>query len=139
MLAVAGCAVFTPPSSTAAREAAPGYPVRVGRVFRDRDDGFVHTNPGDAFPANPFGLHDMLGNVWEWTADCFVPDHRHAPSDASAEITAGDCSRRTIRGGSWHNSPDSLRSAARFWLPPRCAQHRRREKHRRTRDDRSAS
>ena len=82
------------------------------------DDGFVHTNPGDAFPANPFGLHDMLGNVWEWTADCFVPNYRDAPSKASAEITAGDCSRRMIRGGSWHNSPDSLRSAARFWLPP---------------------
>ena len=82
------------------------------------DDGYAHSSPAGAFAANPFGLNDMLGNVWQWTADCFVPGYDHAPAVASTPITSGDCSRRMIRGGSWHNGPDALRSAARFWLPP---------------------
>ncbi len=82
------------------------------------DDRFAHSNPAGAFAANPFGLNDMLGNVWQWTADCFVPGYETAPAVASTPIESGDCSRRAIRGGSWHNSADSLRSAARFWLPP---------------------
>lgn len=81
-------------------------------------DHFAHTNPSGAFHANPFGLSDMLGNVWQWTADCFVPGYANAPALASTAIDAGDCNRRVIRGGSWHNAPDALRSAARFWLPP---------------------
>ena len=82
------------------------------------DDGFAHTNPGNAFPPNAFGLYDMIGNAWEWTADCFAPNYANAPGDASVAIPDGDCGRRAIRGGSWHNYPDVLRSAARFWLPP---------------------
>ena len=82
------------------------------------DDGYAHSSPAGAFAANPFGLDDMLGNVWQWTADCFVPGYDAAPAVASTPIESGDCSRRMIRGGSWHNAPDSLRSAARFWLPP---------------------
>ena len=82
------------------------------------DDHFVGTNPGDAFPANPFGLHDMIGNVWEWTADCFVAGYGHASEFAGVTISGGDCTRRVIRGASWHNHPDALRSAARYWLAP---------------------
>jgi formylglycine-generating enzyme len=82
------------------------------------DDRFVQSNPTNAFSPNPFGLYDMIGNVWEWIGDCFAPTYAAAPSDASAPITNGDCTRRVIRGGSWHNYPDALRSAARFWLPP---------------------
>lgn len=81
------------------------------------DDGFVQSNPVGAFPPNPFGLYDMLGNLWEWTADCFVASYAHASSDASTAVADGDCSRRSIRGASWHNHPDALRSAARFSLP----------------------
>lgn len=88
------------------------------KVNKSCDDGFAHSNPGDAFAPNAFGLHDMLGNAWEWTADCFVPSYAGAPANASDEITTGDCTRRVIRGASWHNYPDALRSAARFWLPP---------------------
>lgn len=38
-------------------------------------DGFLRTSPVMAFPPNGYGLHDMIGNVWEWTSDWFVPRH----------------------------------------------------------------
>lgn len=72
-------------------------------------DGFARTNPSGNFAANPFGLHDMLGNAWQWTADCFA-----APGSAPPD----PCPARSIRGGSWHNSVATLRSATRFSLPP---------------------
>jgi formylglycine-generating enzyme required for sulfatase activity len=38
-------------------------------------DGYERTSPVTAFPANGYGLYDMIGNVWEWTADWFTPRH----------------------------------------------------------------
>ena len=66
------------------------------------------------FPANSWGLHDMHGNVWEWTLDCRNDDLAGAPADGAAR-TAGDCLRRMLRGGSWSDRPASLRSARREW------------------------
>jgi formylglycine-generating enzyme required for sulfatase activity len=74
------------------------------------------TAPVGSFSANAFGLHDMLGNVWEWTADC--RNGRGvvaAPSDGSAR-TDGDCSSHVLRGGSWFDNPVYTRSANRFRL-----------------------
>jgi formylglycine-generating enzyme required for sulfatase activity len=68
--------------------------------------------PVGSFAANRFGLHDMLGNVWQWTADCWNESYAGAPSDGSAR-TSGDCSKRVLRGGSWSNVPEFIRSAAR--------------------------
>jgi formylglycine-generating enzyme required for sulfatase activity len=68
--------------------------------------------PVGSFPANPFGLYDMLGNVWQWVEDCWNEDYLGAPSDGSA-WHAGDCGRRVMRGGSWSSLPVFLRSAAR--------------------------
>ena len=50
---------------------------------------------------NPFGLHDVIGNVWEWVEDCYAMPHpADAPLDGSAQTRAG-CDRRGSRGGSW--------------------------------------
>ena len=77
-------------------------------------DGHVHTVPVGSFAANGWGLHDMLGNVSEWTEDCWNGSYAGAPSDGSA-WEYGDCARRVLRGGSWHEGPRYLRSADRSW------------------------
>ena len=75
------------------------------------DDGWVNTAPAGSFKANAFGLFDMLGNVSEWTADCYSRDV--PPVDGSAWVGGGDCSRRVLRGGSYGSHPRLLRSANR--------------------------
>lgn len=75
------------------------------------------TMPVGSFSANPFGLHEMHGNVWEWCQDCLNNNYAGAPDDGSA-WTAGDCSRRVLRGGSWLDVPNWLRSAFRNWDDP---------------------
>jgi len=67
--------------------------------------------------ANAWGLHDMSGNVWEWTQDCWNERYTGAPSDGSA-WTKGNCSYRVLRGGSWYNFPNYARAAIRFWFTP---------------------
>ncbi len=75
-------------------------------------DGHVHTAPAGSFAANGWGLHDMLGNVGEWTEDCWNGSYAGAPSDGSA-WEYGDCNERVLRGGSWGSGPSGLRSADR--------------------------
>ena len=86
-----------------------------GRRPATCNDGYVHTSPAGSFPSNAFGLHDMLGNVWEWVEDCEHRSYSGAPSDGSAWTAGGNCSRRVWRGGSWWEGPWGLRSATRTW------------------------
>jgi formylglycine-generating enzyme required for sulfatase activity len=80
-------------------------------------DGFAHTAPVGSFPANPFGLRDMLGNVWQWTADCWNPTLSGQPANGAARLT-GDCSLRVVRGGAWNSDPGVVRAGFRTWSPP---------------------
>lgn len=59
-----------------------------------------------SFPANPFGLHDMVGNAFEWVADCNSADNADARADGGARTT-GDCARHYLKGGAFHTP---------FWL-----------------------
>ena len=67
-----------------------------------------------SYPANPWGLYDTHGNVWEWVEDCWNDSYANAPEDGSA-WTSGDCRRRVLRGGSWASKAVGLRSACRIW------------------------
>ena len=79
------------------------------------NDGRVFTAPVGTFAANPFGLFDTLGNVWEWVEDCWHDSYQGAPSDARAWTSSGDCGRRVVRGGSWVDDAGLLRPGARAW------------------------
>jgi formylglycine-generating enzyme required for sulfatase activity len=65
------------------------------------------------FAANPLGLYDMNGGVWEWTADCWHNTYQGAPVDGHAWDNPG-CEMRVIRGGSWREGGDYMLSATRF-------------------------
>ncbi len=82
----------------------------------DCNDGAVFTARTGRYRRNAFGLSDMLGNVWEWTADCWHPNYEEAPNDGTIWEPEGDCALRVVRGGGWSNFPVFLRSAFRYWF-----------------------
>ena len=75
-------------------------------------DGYAFTAPVGSFAANAFGLYDLIGNVWEWTADCFAEDYSSAAVDSAPHNAAG-CTARTLRGGDWFSTASMLRPAVR--------------------------
>lgn len=73
--------------------------------------GIPHeTFPTGTYKANPFGLFDTSGNVWEWTLDCWNKSHVSAPTDGSPRLT-GNCQKPVIKGGSWYYIPKNQRPA----------------------------
>ena len=79
----------------------------------DCDDGLVRPGPGGKYLPNPFGLHDIYGNVSEWVLDCGLPDYKDAPTDGSPAEHGTGCSSHGIRGGSWDSMAVEAKSAYR--------------------------
>ena len=71
------------------------------------------TAPVDAFPPNPWGLHDTVGNVWEWVQDPWHRDYAGAPTDGSVWAQDGNDDRRVLRGGSWDDRRANARASFR--------------------------
>jgi formylglycine-generating enzyme required for sulfatase activity len=65
--------------------------------------------------ANAFGLHDMLGNVWEWVNDWYDAYPSSAQTNPTGPVSASD---RVLRGGGWNNDADVVRSSARNGVTP---------------------
>ncbi|WP_051088919.1 bifunctional serine/threonine-protein kinase/formylglycine-generating enzyme family protein [Lamprocystis purpurea] len=72
------------------------------------------TQPVGSYPANRWGLYDVHGNVWEWVQDCYHDSYTGAPKDESEwRDSCKDSGWSVLRGGSWDDSPQFLRSANR--------------------------
>lgn len=77
----------------------------------DCDDGYAVTAPVGSYFPNAFGLYDMLGNVWEWVEDAYDPQAYRQHKKQNPRHQVGET--RVRRGGSWADSPGSIRAANR--------------------------
>jgi serine/threonine-protein kinase len=83
------------------------------------DDGYQFTAPVGSYPAgvSPYGMLDMAGNVWEWTADRYAATYyAHSPAENPPGPAKGQY--RVLRGGSWNHSKDGMRTAFRLDSSP---------------------
>ncbi len=80
-----------------------------------QDDGYANTAPVGSFPAgaSPFGVQDVVGNVWEWVSDYYAPYTADAQVDPKGPSTGDE---RVIRGGAWNGSQPS-------WVRPTFRYH----------------
>jgi eukaryotic-like serine/threonine-protein kinase len=92
------------------RDGSPSIPKSYAQVVAELD----FLTPVDRYPPNPWGLHDMHGNTWEWVEDIY-DDPRSQLNMAPRE---GEEPFRATRGGSWMDPPGSLRAATRSWSYP---------------------
>ncbi len=79
------------------------------------DDGHLVTADAGSYAANPWGLHDMHGNVWEWTRSAYRSYPYAAGDGRNAAAADGD---RVVRGGSWYDRPQRARSSFRLAYAP---------------------
>jgi formylglycine-generating enzyme required for sulfatase activity len=100
-------------ANLADRQAKQMYPKWAPMGFLNTDDGNLYAAPVGSYGANPLGLHDMLGNVFEWCEDVYHPTYDGAPSDGTARTEPSESGHRVFRGGGWGNGPRGSRCAAR--------------------------
>ena len=91
--------------------------VRANDCEHADNQGRLRTMPVGSFRPNPWGLHQMHGNVWEWVEDCWCPHYLFAPVDGSPQ-RGPPGSKRVLRGGSWLNGPRGVRSGRRHAAEP---------------------
>jgi formylglycine-generating enzyme required for sulfatase activity len=87
------------------------------RVFECSDGVGFGTAKTTSYQPNAWGLFDMIGNVSEYTQDCWHKNFKRAPADGSAWRKRGDCDQRTVRGGSWVAEARKATSARRASFP----------------------
>lgn len=75
-------------------------------------DNHWFSAPVATYAANPYELHDMQGNVWEWVEDTWTVNHNNAAIDGQANIS-GDPNKRVLRGGGWDGGTQQQRLSAR--------------------------
>ena len=79
-----------------------------------RDSNIGNTSVVGCFPSNPYGLYDMVGNVWEWTRSLWGSKYVYGLDDQTREeLREGDIKGRVVRGGSWYHNQDNTRCAVR--------------------------
>ncbi len=71
-----------------------------------------YTMPVASFAPNAFGLYDMVGNAFEWVADCYTDSHAALPADGTA-VRSDNCQRHFLKGGAFHTPLWLTRPAAR--------------------------
>jgi formylglycine-generating enzyme required for sulfatase activity len=86
---------------------------RWGNAIPGYRDAFWGPSPVRIFAPERFGTFDMIGNVSEWTLDCWHDSYQRAPVDGSAWVNPG-CPTHVVRGASWGSSLDQARSASRL-------------------------
>lgn len=86
---------------------------------RTGDDGYAFLAPAGATPPNPFGLHEVIGNVWEWCRDRYAPyEQAIRPGDGERLPEDPPSRYRVIRGGGFRDPPESARSGHRYFDVP---------------------
>jgi formylglycine-generating enzyme required for sulfatase activity len=97
-------------NGSASRKLGPTY------ANYGENDGWPHTAPVGSFAPDALGLHDVLGNVWEWLEDCYHGSYDAAPADGRARVD-GCTGKRVVRGGSYGDPANLLRVGYRLRGP----------------------